>query len=150
MPYSAEVLPAVVVRDMLSANWNTQDGNIPTPVFFIVGDTVNPQIRQDLNRGDVILLSADTPAETENPIGVWLYGNRLTRVLLELDTRSSRQRLYDLKQEVRRICHSQMHSLSNYQRVQFVSFNELTETFTNIWSGRAIIELVNNAVLLET
>ena len=52
-------------------------------------------------------------------------------------------------QEIRRICHKRMHSLTNFQRQQFQNFNEQTSDQANIWTGTAAIQLVNNAVLLE-
>lgn len=148
MPYSAETLPSLIVRNMLNTQWNTQGGSIPTPTFVDVGGVSQP-IRVDLNRGDYVLVRGDTPTEEETPIGSWQYGNRLTRVLLELYTQSGRQRLYDLLQEVRRVVHNQMHSLANYQRIRYNSFNELTNEQENIWAGRVILTLENNAVLLE-
>ena len=69
---------------------------------------------------------------------------------LELYTRSGRQRLYDLMAEIRRLCHNRMHSLTNFQRQQFINFEEETQEHANVWMGTVNIELVNNAVLLET
>ncbi len=53
-------------------------------------------------------------------------------------------------QEIRRICHARMHSLTNFQRQQFMSFNEEAGEQANIWTGTVQIQLENNAVLLET
>ena len=52
--------------------------------------------------------------------------------------------------EIRRLCHSRMHSLTNFQRQEFVEFEEETQEQANVWVGTISIELVNNAVLLET
>ena len=86
----------------------------------------------------------------EYPIANWIYGNRSYNIDLELYTLNSRQRLYDLMRELRRICHSRKHSLTNFQRLQFNSFNEQTTEQARVWSGTASIQLVNNAILLET
>ena len=43
-----------------------------------------------------------------------------------------------------------MHSLTNFQRQQFMGFNEETAAQVNMWTGTVDIQLVNNAVLLET
>ena len=43
-----------------------------------------------------------------------------------------------------------MHSLTNFQRQQFINFEEETQEHANVWMGTVNIELVNNAVLLET
>ena len=53
-------------------------------------------------------------------------------------------------QEIRRICHSRMHSLTNFQRQQFMGFDEETGEQVNVWTGTIEITLENNAVLLET
>ena len=52
--------------------------------------------------------------------------------------------------EIRRICHARIHSLTNFQRIRFVNFNESTDTQVNLWTGIIQIELVNNSVSLET
>ena len=53
-------------------------------------------------------------------------------------------------QEIRRICHARMHNLTNFQRIQFVNFNEMTTETVNVWMGNSQINLENSAVLLET
>ena len=53
-------------------------------------------------------------------------------------------------QEIRRICHARMHSLTNFQRIQFMNFNEMTSDTVNVWMGSTQITLENSAVLLET
>ena len=52
--------------------------------------------------------------------------------------------------ELRRLAHARKSSLTNFQRVQFVSFAEQTQEQTNVWTGTANVALVNNMVLLET
>ena len=52
--------------------------------------------------------------------------------------------------EVRRICHARIHSLTNFQRIRFVNFNESNDNEVNLWTGTIQIELVNNSVSLET
>ena len=86
----------------------------------------------------------------ETPIGNRKYGNRTYNIEIELFTLNSRQRLFNLMQEIRRICHARMHSLTNFQRQQFVGFNEETGEQVNVWTGTVEIVLENNAVLLET
>ena len=43
-----------------------------------------------------------------------------------------------------------MHSLTNFQRQQFMDFAELTQEQARVWAGTVNIQLVNNAILLET
>ena len=142
-----EPLPVNVVLADLDAQWNPS--NVAEP-FFIEVTGANEPIRFDLNRGDHVIGRAGNPAFEEEPIGNWKYGNRTYNIELELYTRQGRQRLYDIMAEIRRLCHSRMHSLTNFQRQQFADFEEETQEQANVWVGTISIELVNNAVLLET
>ncbi len=142
-----EPLPVNVVLADLDAQWNPS--NVTEPLFIEVTGANEP-IRFDLNRADHVIGRAGSPAFEEEPIGNWKYGNRTYNIELELYTRQGRQRLYDIMAEIRRLCHSRMHSLTNFQRQEFVEFEEETQEQANVWVGTISIELVNNAVLLET
>jgi len=142
-----ETLPINILITDLESQWNTS--NVTTPFFIEVTGTNEP-MRFDLNRGDHIVGRAGSPALEEEPIGNWTYGNRTYSIELELYTRSGRQRLYDLMGEVRRICHARMHSLTGFQRQEFMDFEEENQEHANVWMGTVNIQLVNNAILLET
>ena len=142
-----EALPINVVLTDLESQWN--NSNVTTPFFIEVTGTNEP-MRFDLNRGDHIVGRAGSPALEEEPIGNWKYGNRTYSIELEIYTRSGRQRLYDLMGEVRRICHARMHSLTGFQRQEFMEFEEESQEHANVWMGTVSIQLVNNAILLET
>ena len=43
-----------------------------------------------------------------------------------------------------------MTALTDFQRIQFQSFQEEVGEQANVWTGTIQIELVNNGVLLET
>lgn len=142
-----EALPINIFITDLESQWS--NSNVTTPFFIEVTGTNEP-MRFDLNRGDHIVGRAGSPALEEEPIGNWKYGNRTYSLELELYTRSGRQRLYDLMGEVRRICHVRMHSLTGFQRQEFIGFEEQTQEHANVWMGTVNVELVNNAILLET
>ena len=131
----------------LDSQWNAS--NVAKPTFIKV-NAANQPLRFDLNVGDHLVGRIGTPSFVEQPIGNWKYGNRTYNIEIELFTLNSRQRLFNLMQEIRRICHARMHSLTNFQRQQFQTFNEETSDQANIWTGTVAIQLVNNAVLLET
>jgi len=148
MPYSESVIPVNDIEALINAQWDTQDGNVPTPQYFIVNDGTQP-IRFDLNQGDYITFEAGIPMETEKPIGTWVYGHRVWNVILTIYTKASRVRLWDIKNEIRRICHARMHLMTNFQRIQYQQFSEIWNEEQLIWKGRVEIQLVSNAVLLE-
>ena len=108
------------------------------PGFIEVTGASEP-MRYNLNVNDQIIARPSGPALQEIPIGNRKFG-----------TQTSRQRLYDVMREIRRICHSRIHSLTNFQRIQFMDFNELTNAQANVWAGTISVQLVNNAVTLET
>ena len=140
-----EPLPADDLLTDFNTQWDTD--NVAKPNLVVVTGNGEP-LRFDLNAGDAVV--ARNSSFSETPIGNWTYGNREYTVELEIWTLRERQRLFNLMQEIRRICHARMHSLTNFQRIQFLSFNEMTSDTVNVWMGNSQIALVNNAVLLET
>ena len=129
--------------------YSNVSGTSAKPAFVEVTGDSEP-LRFNLNVNDHFVGRAGSPALEETPIGNWKYGNRMYSLEIEVFTLTSRQRLYDLMREMRRICHARKHSLTNFQRQQFVSFQELTQEQANVWAGTININLENNAVLLET
>ena len=129
--------------------YSNVSGTSAKPAFVEVTGDDEP-MRFNLNVNDHFVGRAGSPALEETPIGNWKYGNRIYSLEIEVFTLAGRQRLYDLMREVRRICHSRKHALTNFQRQQFVNFQELTQEQANVWAGTININLENNAVLLET
>ena len=142
-----EPIPIDDVFTDLDSQWNAS--NVTKPSFIKV-NAANQPIRFDLNVGDHLIGRTGSPAMEETPIGNWKYGNRTYNIEIELFTLNGRQRLFNLMQEIRRICHARIHSLTNFQRQQFISFSEETGEQVNVWTGTVEIFLENNAVLLET
>ena len=142
-----EPLPIKELLTEFDGQWNAS--NVTEPEFIEVTGANEP-IRFNLNRADHVIGRAGSPALREEPIGNWTYGNRFYAVELELHTLNSRQRLYNIMQEIRRICHARASSLTNFHRIQFINFGELTTEQVNLWSGTITIELQNYATTLET
>tara|TARA_R110000824_G_scaffold330090_2_gene516868 strand:+ start:223 stop:660 length:438 start_codon:yes stop_codon:yes gene_type:complete len=142
-----EPIPIDAIMADLNSQWNAS--NVTKPTLITVNKTNDP-IRFDLNVADHLIGRTGSPAFDEQPIGNWKYGNRVYNIELELWTLNSRQRLYNLMQEIRRLCHARMHSLTNFQRQEFMEFTEEVADQVNLWSGTISIQLQNNAVLLDT
>ena len=141
-------VPVALLKTEVSGQWNAS--NVAAPNFIEVNVSAQ-SLRYDLNTKDALLFRAGTPTMTESPVGNrWEYVNRVYNVELELSTQVSRQRLYNIAQEVRRICYARRHSMSDFQRLQFEGFNELTQNNANIWVGTISIQLVNNGVQAST
>ena len=142
-----EPIPVDAIMADLDGQWNAS--NVTEPIYITVNSAITEPIRFDLNRGDYIIGRTGSPALEETPIGNWKYGDRAYNVDLEIYTLNSRQRLYNLMQEVRRITHARKSSLTNFQRQQFMNFSEEVSEQVNIWTGSVSIRLENNAVLLN-
>ena len=151
MPYSAEPIPSATVKSMLDGNWNEYSGQIPKPTLIDVNEG-EIAIRFDLNRlQSCIIIRIDISGETETLRGSgWNYLDRVQVVELMLYTKISRQRLYDILQEIRRVCHNQMHELTSYQVVRYRGFTELTNEQQNVWQGRVTLSLENNRLVTDT
>ena len=140
----------------LESQWvpNNVDSNFSNTAAYkpnfieVTGD--NEPLRFNLNVADAIVARAGNPAVRETPIGNWRYGNRLYNLELQIHTNANRQRLYNLMREVRRIVHARRSSLTNFHRIRFVDFNELTQEQVNVWTGTVTVSLENSMVLLET
>ena len=91
----------VAVTDIISeldTNWNAS--NVTKPLLIEMTGA-NDAIRIDLNRGDLIIGSPGSPTLEETPIGNWKFVNRMYNISLSIQTKASRQRLYDLMWEIR-------------------------------------------------
>ena len=135
-------VPVSLLKTEVSGQWNAS--NVAAPNFIEVNVSAQ-SLRYDLNAKDALLFRAGSPTITEQPIGNWQYVNRSYNVELELSTQVSRQRLYNMVQEIRRICYARRHSMTNFQRLQFQGFNEITQNQANIWVGTVSIQLVNDS-----
>jgi hypothetical protein len=143
MVYVASVIPTDDLKTLLDAQWDNQSGNVPKPNFLIANSGTDP-IRYDMVQGDWIILAPDSPAESEQPIGTWQFGKHIWRISLTVATKRSRIRLWDMRREIRRICHDQIHSMTNFQRIQYVNFMEFVDAQQLVWMGKIQIELVSH------
>jgi len=142
-----EPVPVTDVLAELDANWNAS--NVTKPVLVEMAGT-DAITRLDLNRGDYLIARPGSPTLEEIPLGNWKYINRTYNVTIELQTRVSRQRLYDLMAEIRKVCHVRRHSMTSFQRLQFINFNEEVGEQVNVWMGTIEVQVVNENVLAET
>ena len=143
----------VAITDTLTelrSQWNSSNVTEPRVVEVNNSGTATQSLRVDLNQADHVIGRSGSPSFSEMPIGNWKYGNRQYNVDLEVYTKQSRLNLYNLVREIRRICHARMHDMTNFQRIQFLSYSEQSQEQANIWVASVQIQLVNNGVLLET
>ena len=142
----AEPIAVTDILSELNTQWNASNVTNPQLVELNGPEGV---FRIDLNRADYIIGQPGSPTMEEPPIGNWKFVDRTYSVTLTVHTRDSRQRLYDLMREVRKICHVRRHEMTNFQRLQFLNFNEDTTEQANVWTGTVTVQMVNQNVLAE-
>ena len=142
-----ETIPSATIFTMLDTQWNAT--NVVKPTIVDINSNAHRGIRVEVRQSDHIIIYSEPVTLEEIPIGTWIYGHRISKILIVIYTAVNRQRLYDLMAEIRRVFHNQRHLLTGYQRIQFQTFNELVNENINQWEGRVICELINSAVLLE-
>jgi len=144
----AEVIPLEDVQSLFNSQWNIS--NVAKPQLLIVNNTNQELLVEFRNRGDLVIFRPDSPALEEIPLGNHKYGNRSYNILSEIYTSTNRQKLYDLMGEIRRICHNQRHSMTNFQRILYRNFVERSQEEDNIWHGQISIVLENVSIILDT
>jgi len=142
----AEPMAVTDILSELNAQWNASNVTKPQLVELNGPEGI---FRIDLNRADYIIGQPGSPTMEETPIGNWKFVDRTYSVTLSVQTRDSRQRLYNLMREVRKICHVRRHEMTNFQRLQFLNFNEDTTEQANVWTGTVSVQMVNQNVLAE-
>ena len=142
----AEPIAVTDILSELNTQWNASNVTKPQLVELNGPEGV---FRIDLNRADYIIGQPGSPTMEETPIGNWKFVDRTYSVTLSVQTRDSRQRLYNLMREIRKICHVRRHEMTNFQRLQFLNFNEDTTEQANVWTGTVSVQMVNQNVLAE-
>ena len=152
MSYTPEPIPSAIVASFLGDNWQTYSNRIPKPKIIDINDGTTPPGMADLARTttDYVTINMGVPGEQETYRDSWKYLDRANKIELRVYTKVSRQRLYDLKAEIRRIIHYQMHRTTSYQVVVYVGFDEMVNEQQGIWEGMITLRLENNRLLMET
>jgi hypothetical protein len=155
MAYTAEPIPGLIVKTLLDTEWDvTLQQKIPKPNIHEVGE----EIRVDLKLGDTAkdwVEIAVTPAgEREMWRAEWEYADITVEIQMKISTASSHQRLYDIKQQIRRIIrvnkHNRKYLGTEYQALRYVRFIENITGKVKNWEGTCFCQMEAAGVLMET
>ena len=155
--YVAEPLSLVMLKTLFEANWSTWEGNIPQPTFTIVPPGYNQpdgsrQGRYDLLRGDRVILRIVPPGKTYEFVGFALdYIRERLNIELEVNTKESQQRLWNLFKELRRIimANRKNPNVTGFHILKLSGFNELTQEQLNVYQGIMRISCENDGVVYQ-
>jgi len=139
-----ETLPASVFVALLKDQWD--EGNVKMPTILEVNVPSNAVLRFDLTRGDVIFVRSDPTSVVYTYRNAYNYYDKRSLLITEMHTKESRQRLYDIMGEIRRVCEVNTHSITGYQLLKFMNFTEFTTEELNIWRGTASVHMESAGV----
>ena len=145
-PTEEPTIPSAEIVNFLQEEWNSRFITIPHIVSMNDGIT---HFRQNLNSYDVINVITGNPSQELKPIGNWTYGNFSWKIILDIYTNISRERLWQLQHEVMNISFRNLHKIPNYQRITYQKFSEMVDKQANMWQGQIQLELESKAVRLR-
>lgn len=150
--YSAEPCPPEILKSVLEDNWQNYGGIIPKPTIVEINVPEEQQIRYNFQNNDHVFIRIDPGlGEAATPRDTWVYWDIKYSIIIDILTAKSRQRLYDLKQEIRRILIYKMHDIdvNKYQVLKYSGFNELPQESVKIWKGIIRVSFESGAVYKE-
>jgi hypothetical protein len=147
--YSAETDPLDLIKQTIEDEWDHYYGKIPKPQILFW----NEAGRTNARNNDYLIIQYSPTAETEEFEGhAKEYKNYTARVDIRIWTVRSRQRMHDLKAEVRRILHRKKTDLYNdgFQIISYLGFREDPDATMRNWRGTITIELSSAGIILDT
>jgi len=140
--YTPEGRPTQILRDLLLSYWDSRSGNeIPVPQITEV-PLPNFQRIDVRNQGDIILISLE--GFEEELIHIGFKNRQITATMqIQFNVFTSRQRLYDMVQETRRIIFSKQHHPTDYLLNDFEGYAD-DAAIRAVWTAGANTTLTLN------
>ena len=156
MAFINEPIPAQLISAKLNLEWDDKSGNVPKPKIIEANSVeesrfletplnINPQYK------NIIIVRSDATGEQERlrDLGA-KYKDVTFDVVIDLHSSHSKQMMYNIKAEVRRIIHKNMHNFSGYDVCYYRSFTDFAQQNINYWSGMIRCQFISNKVYLDT
>ena len=133
LTYTPEGRPSQLLRDLLTTYWDTRSGSEISKPTIVEMPLPEFQRIDNRNQGDTIVVSMEGISERLIHIG---FANREIESSMALDFHvfTSRQRLYDLIQESRRIIFSKQHEPNDYLLDNFETYAN-TAALQAVWTA---------------
>jgi len=146
--FGNEPVPAEIMRDLISWAW-VQAGTLPRPEFRIKDDVQQDAEQMWLGRADWVVIGETRVDERQHGFTYEFKDIDIT-VPIEIHTKNSRQRLYNVMAEVRRIIYTYQRVLRPYQQLYWDSFQEQSEGLHKYWRGTCTVRLTSRIVPVVT
>jgi hypothetical protein len=144
--YIAESLPAEDFKKLLEDNWVAYQKS-PKPTIIVVNSEEDLQVRFDMgNQGDHVIIRTEGN-ENIRYRGNIQYLDKNYPIVMEIWTVNGRQRLRDIRKQIKNICLAHKWEFPNYQLIRFMNFTEMVNEEANIWRGVANIMVESAGVI---
>ena len=140
----AEPVAPEVVRDMLRAAWVVVD-RLPQPEIHIMNDITMNSEQMHMDTVDYIIIEETRIDERQHGYSYEFKDVDIT-VPIRIHTKRSRQRLYDLMAEVRRIVYTYQRAIRPWQQLYYDTFQEQSVGQHLYWQGICTIRLTSRIV----
>jgi hypothetical protein len=143
-------IPVRFIRDFLSYYWRDWGGLLPLPLFMAADDYMGETWRFDEKKSDVVIIRQNRTQDRR--IGDDLeYKTSETVINIELFTYNSRQKLYNMMSEVRRILFfgrkravigDTIYIPNDWHLMEYQGFVENSQAQYNNWQGVGRVRLI--------
>lgn len=148
--YSAEVDPLTLIKETIEAEWDNYEGKIPKPQIGLWNELGRVDSR---SKYDFVTIAYSAVGEEETWEGhAKEYKNTRVRIEIGVWTTQSRQRMHDVKAEIRRIMHRKKVDLydQGWQIISYLGFVEDPEPTVRNWRGTITVEMDSAGLILDT
>ncbi len=139
----SEPVPPEIIRDLIKDKWKT-DLQHPRPEVHVMNDTEYPG-QGNLRISDWVIVDMSSMDESQRGF-TYQFKDIEIPIAIEIHTVVSRQRLYDVMAEVRRIIYANHVATRPYQMIYWDSFSEDSEGMHRYWKGTCQIRLTSLGV----
>lgn len=137
-----EPVPAEIIRDLIRDEW--ENAALETPEVHVLGDTTYPE-QANLRKADWVVVELETSNESQRGFTYELKDIEIP-ITLQVHTIKSRQVLYNLMAEIRRIIYKNHITTRPYQMIYWDSFEEDSDGLNRYWRLYCHIRLTSESV----
>lgn len=139
-----EPVPSEIIRDLLKQEWQDHGEQTSLPEIHVLNDVTFPG-QGNLRDKDWIII--DMVAWEESQRGfTYEFKDMEIPIILHIHTAKSRQRLYNVMAEVRRIIYKNNRTVQPFHLMYWDSFQEDSDGRNKNWQGDCNIRLTSQGV----
>lgn len=148
MTWTDESDPLDEMKTLITDHWKGYR-EVEMPAVIVANDASDVRLRADMRVSDIIIVKMDGVEKLTQRYN-FTYYDRAFPIIIEIQTKESRQRLRNLGKVVRMIINDNIHSFPSYQLIRYKSYTESVEENLNVWRCIFRLQLESNAVCTES